>query len=304
MKILITGATGLIGQELIRYWLKKDVEIHYLTTRKNHKQPSDPKVTSFYWKPSEDQIDLKCFEGVQVIVNLAGASVSKRWTSRYKKEIRESRVKGANLLTNSIKKLNTHQITRVVSASAIGVYPHHLNHIYSETNTEIANSFLGSVVQQWEDSVSIFSQLNIAVTTLRIGLVLSAQGGALPLTTLPIRYGLGSWFGSGKQWQSWIHIEDVARMIVFTVDNQCDGIFNAVAPKPVTNKVFVKTIAQTIQRPIWLPPVPQFILKFVLGEMASILFESQHVSSKKIEDVGFKFHFSSLQSALSSLLNK
>lgn len=303
MKILITGATGLIGQELMQKWIDKDVEVHYLTTRQNHKH-FHPKVSTFYWNPATEQIDLKCFDGVQVIVNLAGASVSKRWTTRYKKEIEESRVQGASLLIKSIKKLASHQITQVVSASAIGVYPHHLNYVYSETDTKIADSFLGSVVYQWEDAVSSFSELNIVVTTLRIGLVLSNKGGALPVTSLPIRYGLGSWFGSGKQWQSWIHISDMADMIVYVIENQLEGVYNAVAPEPVTNKEFVKFIAHILGRPLFLPHIPQFFMKLILGEMSTVIFESQKVSSEKIQKTGFQFSFPDIKSALTSLFKK
>jgi len=303
MKILVTGATGLIGQELIRLWIEKEYEIHYLTTRKNHKHPH-PNVTPFYWNPESETIDLNCFEGVQVVVNLAGASVSKRWTSSYKKKIQESRVNGALLLVNAIQKLPTHQIQQLVSASAIGVYPHDLQCLYTEKETKIADSFLGTVVKQWENAIESFAKINIPVTTIRIGLVLSNQGGALPMTTLPIRYGVGSWFGSGKQWQSWIHIEDMARIIDFVIANKLEGVYNAVAPHPVTNKEFIKSIANVLHRPLFLPPIPQFFMKLVLGEMASVIFESQQVSSQKIQNAGFEFHFSKLHPALLSLFKK
>ncbi|MDG1761119.1 MAG: TIGR01777 family oxidoreductase [Flavobacteriaceae bacterium] len=303
MKILITGATGLIGQELIRLWIDKKHEIHYLTTRKNHKHPH-PNITSFYWNPENGSIDSNCFDGVQVVVNLAGASVSKRWTSSYKEKIRESRIKGAELLLNAIQKLPSHEIQQLISASAIGVYPHDLHCLYTEKESKIADSFLGTVVNQWESAVQSFAKINIPVTTVRIGLVLSNQGGALPMTALPIRYGVGSWFGSGQQWQSWIHIEDMVRIIDFTVVNKLEGVYNAVAPQPVTNKEFVKTIARVLHRPLFLPPIPQFFMKLILGEMASVIFESQRVSSQKIQNAGFEFHFSKLQGALVALFHK
>jgi uncharacterized protein (TIGR01777 family) len=303
MKILITGATGLIGQELIRLWIDKKHEIHYLTTRKNHKHPH-PNITSFYWNPENGSIDSNCFDGVQVVVNLAGASVSKRWTSSYKEKIRESRIKGAELLLNAIQKLPSHEIQQLISASAIGVYPHDLHCLYTEKESKIADSFLGTVVNQWESAVQSFAKINIPVTTVRIGLVLSNQGGALPMTALPIRYGVGSWFGSGQQWQSWIHIEDMVRIIDFTVVNKLQGVYNAVAPQPVTNKEFVKTIARVLHRPLFLPPIPQFFMKLILGEMASVIFESQRVSSQKIQNAGFEFHFSKLQTALVALFHK
>jgi uncharacterized protein (TIGR01777 family) len=303
MKILITGATGLIGQELIRLWIDKKHEIHYLTTRKNHKHPH-PNITSFYWNPENGSIDSNCFDGVQVVVNLAGASVSKRWTSSYKEKIRESRIKGAELLLNAIQKLPSHEIQQLISASAIGVYPHDLHCLYTEKESKIADSFLGTVVNQWESAVQSFAKINIPVTTVRIGLVLSNQGGALPMTALPIRYGVGSWFGSGQQWQSWIHIEDMVRIIDFTVVNKLQGVYNAVAPQPVTNNEFVKTIARVLHRPLFLPPIPQFFMKLILGEMASVIFESQRVSSQKIQNAGFEFHFSKLQTALVALFHK
>ena len=207
-------------------------------------------------------------------------------------------------MVNAIQKLPTHQIQQLVSASAIGVYPHDLQCLYTEKETKIADSFLGTVVKQWENAIESFAKINIPVTTIRIGLVLSNQGGALPMTTLPIRYGVGSWFGSGKQWQSWIHIEDMARIIDFVIANKLEGVYNAVAPHPVTNKEFIKSIANVLHRPLFLPPIPQFFMKLVLGEMASVIFESQQVSSQKIQNAGFEFHFSKLHPALLSLFKK
>lgn len=300
MKILITGATGLIGSELVALLLQNGVTIHYLTTSKK-KIESRPNYHGFYWNPNQGIIDENSLMGVDSIIHLAGATISKRWTSKYKQEIIESRILSSNVLFKTLK-ANPHSVKQIVSASAIGIYPDSLTKVYSEDETEVDESFLGKVVMKWEESVNKFHLLNIKVAKIRTGLVLSDKGGALPEMLKPIKMGLGSPFGSGKQMQSWIHIHDLIEMYFYAVQNELDGVYNAVAPNPVTNKKLTEEIAAVVKKPLFMPNIPKFLMSLVLGEMHCLLFASQNVSSKKIENEGFVFKYKQLDKALKNLL--
>ena len=300
MTVLITGATGLIGQEIVKQCHTKGINVHYLTTSKS-KLSTEPNYKGFYWNPKNNDIDHQCFKGVTAIINMVGASISKRWTDSYKKEILESRTQTAQLLQNTIK-VHNYKIEQVVSASAIGIYPTSLINYYEETNTEISESFLGKVVVAWENAIDGFKALGCKVAKIRIGLVLAKDGGALPEIIKPIKFGAGAAFGSGKQWQSWIHVEDLATLFVFAVQNNFEGIYNGVAPNPVSNKELTKASASVLSRPLFLPNIPKLAMKLVLGEMHILLFESQRVSSQKTEAEGFNFEYANLRPALENLL--
>lgn len=300
MTVLITGATGLVGQELVSLLLQNGFTVHYLSTSKS-KLVSQNNYKGFYWNPKTSEIDLNALTDVEVIVHLAGASVAKKWTPSYKQEIIESRVLSTRLLYKTLQK-NLHQVKQIVSASAIGIYPNDLNYIYHETDNKVDNSFLGNVVQQWEEEVNQFEKLNIKVAKIRIGIVLAKNGGALQEMTKPIKMGVGAAFGSGLQYQSWIHIQDLVAIFQFAIQNQLSGVFNGVAPYPVTNSELTKAIAKTLGKPLFLPNIPQFVMKIVLGEMHQILFSSQHVSCRKLLDLKYQFKFASLDKALNDLL--
>jgi hypothetical protein len=300
MKILITGATGLIGTELVALLLQNGVTVHYLTTSKK-KIESKPNYHGFFWNPNQGIIDENALMGVDSIIHLAGATVAKRWTSKYKQEIIESRILSSNVLFKALKD-NPHSVKQIVSSSAIGIYPDSLTKNYTEENADIDESFLGKVVMKWEESVNKFKLLNIKVTKIRTGLVLSTKGGALPEMLRPINMGIGSPFGSGKQVQSWIHINDLVELYLFAVQNELNGAYNAVAPNPVTNKKLTQEIAAVVKKPLFMPNIPKFLMALVLGEMHTILFASQNVSSDKIEEEGFKFQYKQLDKALINLL--
>jgi hypothetical protein len=300
MKILITGATGLIGKELVTLLLQNGISIHYLTTSKN-KIESQSNYQGFYWNPDQGIIDENALMGVDSIIHLAGATISKRWTSKYKQEIIESRILSSNLLFKALKDY-PNSVKQIVSASAIGIYPDNLTKLYTEEDTEVDDSFLGKVVLKWEDSVNKFKLHNIKVCKIRTGLVLSDKGGALTEMMKPIKMSIGSPFGSGKQMQSWIHIHDLVEMYFFAVSNNLEGIYNAVAPNPVTNKKLTQEIASVLDKPLFMPNIPKFLMKLILGEMHIILFSSQNVSSKKIETEGFNFKYKQLEKALQQLL--
>ena len=300
MTILITGATGLVGQELVGLLLQNGHIIHYLSTSKS-KLVTNGNYKGFYWNPKTSEIDITSLENVDVIVHLAGASVAKKWTNSYKEEIIESRVLSTRLLYQTLQK-NHHQVRQIVAASAIGIYTDSLDAIYHETDLDIDDSFLGNVVKQWENEVSQFEKLPIIVSKIRIGIVLAKNGGALQEMAKPIKLGVGAAFGSGKQYQSWIHIHDLASIFKFVIDYKLPGIFNGVSPYPVSNSELTKAIAKTLGKPLFLPNIPQFAMKLILGEMNEILFSSQHVSCRKLLDENFQFKFASLDKALTDLL--
>ncbi|MDB4402207.1 TIGR01777 family oxidoreductase [Algibacter sp.] len=300
MRVLITGATGLIGQEMVKLCHEKYIKVNYLTTSKS-KIVQEENYKGFYWNPKAKEIDADCFKGVDTIVHLAGATVSKRWTPSYKKEILSSRTETTALLVNTLKEL-THTVKQVVSASAIGIYPDSLINYYDESHNEISSSFLGQVVSVWEQASDEFLKLNITVSKIRIGLVLSNKGGALMEIVKPIKFGLGAAFGNGKQWQSWIHIQDLANLFLYVLQNNLNGVYDGVAPNPTSNSELTKTAASILHKPLFMPNIPKFFMKLVLGEMHILLFESQRVSSKKIADEGFLFKFNYLEPALNNLL--
>ena len=300
MTILITGATGLVGQELVQLLLKNGHVVHYLSTSKN-KIVTKETYKGFYWNPKTAEIDASSLTNVEAIVHLAGATVSKKWTKAYKQEIIESRVLSTRLLFETLQK-NKNQVKQIVSASAIGIYPDSLTNIYHETDLAIDASFLGNVVKQWANEVSQFEKLPIEVAKIRIGLVLAKDGGALQEMVKPIKFGVGAAFGSGQQYQSWIHLHDLAAIFSHVIENKCSGVYNGVSPHPVTNEVLTKAIAKTLDKPLFLPNIPKFVMKLILGEMHMLLFSSQHVSCRKLLDENFQFKFASLDKALCDLL--
>ena len=302
--MLITGATGLIGREIVMQCHERGFHVNYLTTRKTAITKKE-NYQGFYWNPSERKIDSSCFDGVSVIINLAGSAVSKRWTKSYKKEILDSRVESLKLLENAIGNLAEHNIKQLITASAIGIYPDSLEGYY-EADAEVPDndSFLGEVVTKWEAAAENFKNQGILVSKIRIGLVLSSHGGAFPQIVKPIKYGLGAGFGSGDQWQSWIHVEDLAAIFLFVLSHGKEGVFNGVAPNPVTNSKLTKEIASVLKRPVFLPNIPKSFMTIILGEMSQLLFESQRVSSKKLENSGFHFAYPNIKSALQQLLTK
>ncbi|MFD0796921.1 TIGR01777 family oxidoreductase [Maribacter chungangensis] len=303
MKVLITGATGLVGQELVAQCHAKGYGVNFLTTSKK-KLVSDPNYQGFYWDPKIGEIDVNCLKNVTVIINLAGASISKRWTASYKKEVLDSRIDTLNTLYTALSEFSDHKVTSLVSASAIGIYPNSLDNYYEEDELGVDDSFLGDVVAAWENKANEFKSFGLKVAKVRIGLVMSAKGGALPEIAKPIKYYAGAAFGSGEQWQSWIHISDLARMFLFIAENDLKGVFNGVSPNPVTNNRLVKEIAKILEKPLFLPNIPKFVMEIVLGEMSYILFASQRVSSKKIEKEGFGFEHQNICNALENIYEK
>ena len=301
MRILITGATGLIGNEIVSLLLQNGVSVHYLTTSKK-KIENQPNYKGFFWNPEQGIIDENCLMGVDAIIHLAGASISKRWTKAYKQEIIESRIFSSNVLFKALKE-NPNQVQQIVSASGTAIYPNSSTVIYSENSTDIDDNFLGSVVVKWEESIDKFQLLNIKVCKLRTGIVFSNKGGALVEMLKPIKLGFGSSFGDGKQMQSWIHLHDLAAMYFFAVTNSWEGVFNAVAPYPITNEALTKTIARILYKPLFMPNIPEFVMSLLLGEMHELLFTNKNLSAQKVIATGFAFQYPTAEKALENILS-
>jgi hypothetical protein len=299
MKVLITGATGLIGNELVALLLQNGVSIHYLTTSKK-KIENQPNYKGFYWNPEQGSINENCLMGVNAIIHLAGATISKRWTKSYKQEIIESRLLSSAVLFKALKN-HPNQVQQIVSASGTAIYPNNDKVIYDENATEIDNSFLGNVVLKWEESVDKFKSLGLKVCKLRTGIVLSDKGGALIEMAKPIKMGIGSPFGTGKQIQSWIHIHDIAALYFFAISNDLEGVYNAVASNPVSNEKLSLAIATVLKKPLFMPNIPKFIMKLLLGEMHELLFENRNISSQKIVEKGFVFKYKTIDEAMENI---
>ncbi|HKJ49115.1 MAG TPA: TIGR01777 family oxidoreductase [Christiangramia sp.] len=299
MRVLITGATGLIGSKLSQLCRDKGIKVNYLTTSKSKIKKEDD-YQGFYWDPNNQEIEKGCIDGVKIIIHLAGASIAEPWSDSYKRKIIKSRTETAALLHKTLES-NMNQVENFISASAIGVYPSSLEKLYFEDNNEKADNFVGEVVRKWEAAADKFENLGLDVAKIRVGLVLAEDGGMLEKIKKPISLNMGAALGSGKQWQSWIHIDDLAGIFLYAIENELTGVYNAVAPNPVTNKELTQELAKKMGKTIWLPNVPKFALKALLGEMSEIVLSSQLVSSKKIEEVGYNFEYTNLVRALGDL---
>lgn len=301
MRILITGATGLVGQALTRLLLQKKYEVYFLTTNPKSLNAL-PGATGFLWDPSAQTIDSKCFEEVQAIIHLAGTSISIPWTTKNRASILDSRVQTIHLLHQAYQEFPRGVCQKFISASAIGIYPSHPKRLWKEEDQEPPQNFLQQVVSQWEAAVLDISETIPTTIRMRIGLVLANEGGVFPTLKIPTQWGLGAAFGNGEQYQSWIHIKDLANAFVHAVDHLTSGVFNAVAPQPVTQNTLIKVLGKTLNRPAFLPNIPAIMMRFVLGERSQLVLNSQRVSSQKLEASGFSFEFDSLESALAALI--
>lgn len=296
-KILITGPSGLIGTRLTELLLQKGYQVWHLSRTKKKGIPS------FTWDVEKGIMDTKALEGVDAIVHLAGAGVAdKRWTESRKKEILESRTKSSALLYKTLAGAN-HSVKSVISASAIGYYGFGFGEEVFKEDSRSGNDYLAQVTKQWEESVDTISSLNLRVVKLRIGIVLSNKGGALVEMARPIRWGIGAALGNGKQYLSWIHLDDVCAMFIKAVEDETmQGAYNAVSGDWVTNKALTQRIAKVLKKPLLLPNVPAFVMKILIGEMAVIVINGSKISADKIKETGFVFRYSNLEKALESLM--
>ncbi|GAE65032.1 TIGR01777 family protein [Chryseobacterium indologenes] len=297
--VLITGGGGMIAKELAKR-IGNEYELRFLTRKKKH-------AHEFEWDIKKKTADEKAFENVSHIIHLAGANISeKRWTDERKKELISSRIDSAALLRNILAKKEI-KLKSFISASGINFYGTRTSEkIYTESDPP-GHDFLSEVVVLWENAADHFKEHNIAerVVKIRTAVVLSETDGALKKMITPIQYYIGSPLGSGKQYMPWIHIEDICSIYEFALKNPgIHGAYNAVSPQHITNAELTKEIAKVLQKPLWMPNVPSFILKLIFGELSTAVLEGSRASSQKIREAGFRFTFGDLQEALQDLLRK
>jgi uncharacterized protein len=303
--VLVTGGTGMIGTALTKALLEKGYYVIILS-REPHKKSHNENLSYAAWDIQQQTIDIEAIAKADHIIHLAGAGVAeKRWTKKRKQEIVDSRVKSSALLVKAMRE-NKNSISTVVSASAIGWYgpdPVIPNPAPFTETAPAAPGFLGQTCYQWEQSLQGVTNMGKRLVKLRTGIVLSPKGGALDEFKKPLRFGIATILGNGRQVISWIHLHDLVQMYIAAIENKAmNGAYNAVAPLPVTNRELVLCIAKRKKR-FYIPmPAPSFVLKLVLGEMSIEVLKSATVSAGKISATGFNFSFPNVVKAIDDLV--
>jgi len=298
-KVLITGGSGAIGRRLIPKLQTHGHEVSIIGRSKHN----GLNVSSFVWDLEKNTMDETALRDITHIIHLAGAGIAdKPWSSKRKQEIVESRVRPLQLLANVLEKRNQ-RIRAIISSSAVGYYGGITSSkIFSEEDRP-ANDFLGNTCKMWEVAVKSLDQVAEREVRIRTSVVLMKEDGALAKLAKPVRYGFGAAVGSGNQWMPWIHVDDLVEIYMKALeDNNMRGPYNAVAPEHATQSVFIKKIGKALGKPVFLPAIPGFLLKAVLGEMSKVVTEGSRVSSQKINDADFEFKHPQLQEALNNLL--
>jgi uncharacterized protein (TIGR01777 family) len=295
--VLITGGSGLVGRLLTEALLGKGYTVSHLS----RKPGNNPKVKTYLWDIAKGEIDGHCIDDTDTIVHLAGAGIAeKRWTEKRKKEIVESRTKSIGMIYQLIKS-KSNRVSAVISASAIGYYSDRGDELMTEESAP-NNDFMAQCCTAWEKAVDEGKALSLRVLKFRTGVVLDKRDGALPLMAMPVKFAVGAPLGSGRQWVPWIHYQDVINMYLFGIENvNLSGVYNMVAPYPVTNKQLMKGVAKQLYRPLWPLKVPAFVFKLLMGEMSTIILGSTRVSAEKIENDGFSFQHPELKEALKDI---
>ena len=297
MKILIGGSHGLVGTALIKSLEAANHEVFRLV---RHAPTSKTEVE---WSPDRYSIALARIEGFEAVVNLAGESIAEgRWTDEKKQRIRESRIKGTKLLGDALANLAIPPQT-FICASAIGYYGNRGDEVLTETSAK-GTDFLSDVCAEWEQATALANEKGIRVVNARFGVILDTNGGALKKMLPPFRMGVGGKIGSGKQWMSWIALDDVVGALNFALTNgSLRGPVNFVAPNPVTNAEFTKTLGKVLSRPT-LFPIPAFAVKLLFGEMGeALLLGGQRVGPERLKSGGYRFQYEELSGALHHLLD-
>ncbi len=298
-RVLVTGGSGSIGVLLCEYLEGEGYEVSILSRKKR----GNSKYKTFIWNYKDNFIENGAFVNCDFIVHLAGAGIAnKPWTKARKKEIIDSRVKTTRLIYNTLSACE-HQVKGVVSASAVGFYGQVTTSKTYKEDDPSGTDYLASVCKLWEDEVNRFNDLDIRTVSLRIGLVLMKTGGALEKMLLPFKMNVGTALGTGKQIIPWIHIADLNRIILQSIQlTSMNSAYNCCAPEPTDNLHFSKAIAKKLNKKMWLTKAPSTVLKLILGERSILLTEGSKVSSDKIIQTGFNFKYSKLEPALDDLL--
>jgi uncharacterized protein len=299
--VLITGGTGLIGKAITSVLVDKGYNVIILSRKP--KKSHHSQINYAVWDPANNKIDEAALKQATTIINLAGESVAeKRWTEKRKKEIVESRVSSGKTIVDALAAKPNHVYT-VISASAIGWYgPDVPGKIPFKEDAPHSDNFLGNTCFAWENAIRPVTEMDKRLVIFRIGIVLDKSGGAYPQLTLPLKFRTLAWFGSGKQVTSWIHIEELAAMFLFAIEHkEMQGVYNAVATEPVTNKELIKEVAKC-RKGIFIPmPIPAAALKLGLGEMSVEILKSATVSNEKILQSGFQYIYPTIADAIKNL---
>lgn len=298
MRIAISGGTGFIGGHLIDYFIRRGHEV-IIVSRSCSMKNTSHRVQCVTWEELDQQSSL--LEGLDAVINLAGESINQRWTEAAKKRILNSRIEVTQRISRFIAQLQQKPKV-VINGSGMSVYGTSLTEIYDEESPHRIEDFLSSVVEEWEKAADDIQATR--VVKLRIGMVLGGSGGALPKMALPYKLGVGGKVGSGQQWFSWIHIEDMLKLIHYCMEHEeISGPVNATAPNPVTNDQFGRTLGKVLKRP-HLFPVPSFVLKLIFGEMSELLLKGQRVLPKALLNHGFVFTYPTIEEALNEIYTK
>lgn len=298
MRALVTGATGFIGQRLLRS-LERPV---VLTRKPDVAQKAFGNVQAICWEPESGPPAIQAFEGVDTVFHLAGEPVAEgRWTKEKKDRIRDSRVLGTHNLVTALESLKNRPRV-LIAASAVGYYGARGDEILDETSKP-GEDYLAEVCQAWEEESLSAVPLGVRVITARIGIVLGKSGGALKKMLVPFKLGLGGRLGTGRHWMSWVHVEDLVGLLLHAcARDEISGAMNAVSPAPVTNNEFTRTLATVLHRPA-IFPAPEFALRLALGEVTAVLLSSQRVMPRVAEQTGYQFRYPTLEGAIRAALS-
>ncbi|MCC5920973.1 MAG: TIGR01777 family oxidoreductase [Cyclobacteriaceae bacterium] len=296
--ILITGGSGLVGSRLTTLLKERGYQVNWLS-----RSPESQAEKSFHWDPTNQLIEGEAIENCDAIIHLAGASIAEsKWTDKQKKKIRDSRVQGTQLIRRAIAN-SSNKPSTVVCASAIGYYGMDTGIKLNTEDSQKGNDFISDVVSDWEQEIKSIEDFGIRIPCLRIGIVMSTQGGALQKIMQPIKYNAGAPLGSGKQYMSWIHIDDLCNMFIYALENDhITDIYNACGPEPSTNTEITKETASQLNKIVLPINVPAFALKLALGEMSGLVLGSCKVSSEKIQLSGFHFKYPQLDECIYDLI--
>lgn len=289
--ILITGASGYIGRHLQQQLVLKGYKIRTLTTQILKSNVED----CFYWNPATEEVNRKAFESLDYIIHLAGANIGTgRWTKKQKQLITDSRVKTTELLYKKVVLYKT-PLKAFISASATGYYGSVTSDVIFDESSPAAHDFLGNVCRDWETAADMFHEADIRTVKIRTGIVLSKDSPVLQKMLIPIKLGIGSSLGSGKQYMPWIHVDDLCDIYLKAIeDESCSGAYNAVAPQHITNRELTKTLAKKIGKPFWFPSIPVWILKLMLGEKSVLLLKGSRVNPQKLCERDFQFKYTAI----------